>query len=115
MVENKKISVGDNISYIKGEDIHGWEEKGYGVVVSISNEVSYPILTMFSGGLVNIFVPSGGGQWAVQGPIILQSALELGIDIPKSIMALAYGELISPLIKAVQELSEEVENLKAER
>ena len=38
MVENKKISVGDNISYIKGEDIHGWEEKGYGVVVSISND-----------------------------------------------------------------------------
>ena len=38
MVENKKISVGDNISYIKGEDIHGWQEKGYGVVVYISND-----------------------------------------------------------------------------
>ena len=38
MVENKKISVGDNISYIKGEDIHGWEEKGFVVVVSISND-----------------------------------------------------------------------------
>ena len=38
MVENKKISVGDNISYIKGEDIHGWEENGYGVGVSISND-----------------------------------------------------------------------------
>ena len=67
--------------------------------VSISNDLSYPILTMFSGGLVNIFVPSGGGQWAVQGPIVLQSALELGIDIPKSIMALAYGDQLTNMLQ----------------
>ena len=40
--------------------------------VNISNTTTYPIFTMLSGGLVNIFVPSGGGQWAVQGIIVLQ-------------------------------------------
>ena len=54
---------------------------------------------MISGGLVNIFVPSGGGQWAVQGPIVLQSAMDLGISIPKSIMALAYGDQLTNMLQ----------------
>ena len=41
--------------------------------VSISNETTFPIFTFFSAGIVNVFVPSGGGQWAVQGPIIVDS------------------------------------------
>ena len=54
---------------------------------------------MISGGVVNIFVPSGGGQWAVQGPIVLQSALELGVSVPKSIMALAYGDQLTNMLQ----------------
>ena len=67
--------------------------------VTISNEITYPIFTMISGGLVNIFVPSGGGQWAVQGPIVLQSALDLGVSLPKSIMALAYGDQLTNMLQ----------------
>ena len=37
-MKKDSISIGDKISYIKDEDVHGWEEKGYGVVVSISND-----------------------------------------------------------------------------
>ena len=54
---------------------------------------------MLSGGLINIFVPSGGGQWAVQGPIVLQSAIDLGVSIPKSIMALAYGDQLTNMLQ----------------
>jgi len=54
---------------------------------------------MLSGGLVNIFVPSGGGQWAVQGIIVLQSAIDLGVSIPKSIMALAYGDQLTNMLQ----------------
>ncbi|MBR9860270.1 short-chain fatty acid transporter, partial [bacterium] len=60
--------------------------------IAISDENTYPIFTFFSAGIVNIFVPSGGGQWAIQGPIILQSATELGIPLPKCILAFAYGD-----------------------
>ncbi|MDF1671897.1 MAG: TIGR00366 family protein [Vicingaceae bacterium] len=67
--------------------------------VSISTETSYPIYTFFSAGLVNVFVPSGGGQWAVQGPIIVQSAMDLGISLPKSIMALAYGDQLTNMLQ----------------
>ncbi len=67
--------------------------------VSVSNEWSFPILTFFSAALVNFFVPSGGGQWAVQGPIVVEAAQTLGIGIPKIVMALAYGDQISNMLQ----------------
>ncbi|MCO6498982.1 MAG: short-chain fatty acid transporter [Vicingus serpentipes] len=67
--------------------------------VQISTATTYPIFTFISAGLVNIFVPSGGGQWAVQGPIIIQAANDLGISLPKSIMALAYGDQLTNMLQ----------------
>jgi short-chain fatty acids transporter len=67
--------------------------------VSISNETTFPIFTFISAGIVNVFVPSGGGQWAVQGPIIIDAATQLGTSIPKSIMALAYGDQLTNMLQ----------------
>jgi short-chain fatty acids transporter len=67
--------------------------------VSISTAQSFPILTFFSGGLVNFFVPSGGGQWAVQGPIVVEAAKALNIPLPKIVMALAYGDQITNMLQ----------------
>jgi len=44
-------------------------------------------------------VPSGGGQWAVQGPIIVQAAQEIGVSLPKSILALAYGDQLTNMLQ----------------
>ncbi len=67
--------------------------------VSIANPTTLPIFTFFSAGLVNIFVPSGGGQWVVQGPVVIESALQLGVPLPKAIMALAYGDQITNMLQ----------------
>ena len=67
--------------------------------VSISNETTFPIFTFISAGIVNVFVPSGGGQWAVQGPIIVDAATQLGVSIPKSVMALAYGDQLTNMLQ----------------
>ncbi|RUA34422.1 MAG: short-chain fatty acid transporter [Bacteroidetes bacterium] len=67
--------------------------------VSISTATSFPILTFFSAGLVNFFVPSGGGQWAVQGPIVVEAAQALNIPIPKIVMALSYGDQITNMLQ----------------
>ena len=48
---------------------------------------------------MNIFVPSGGGQWAIQGPIIIDAASQLGVSIPKSVMALAYGDQLTNMLQ----------------
>ncbi|MDB4292066.1 TIGR00366 family protein [Maribacter sp.] len=67
--------------------------------VSISTTTTMPIFTFFSAGLVNIFVPSGGGQWAVQGPLVLKSALQLNVPLSKAVMALAYGDQITNMLQ----------------
>ena len=63
-----------------------------GWFVAISNTTTYPVFTFISAAIVNLFVPSGGGQWAVQGPIIVKAAEALHFSIPKTVMALAYGD-----------------------
>ena len=67
--------------------------------VAISNATTLPIFTFFSAGLVNIFVPSGGGQWAVQGPIITEAAQTLNVSVPKTIMALSYGDQLTNMLQ----------------
>ena len=61
-------------------------------LVSISNTVSFPIWAFISAGIVNFFVPSGGSQWAVQGPIIMPAGLRLGVTPEISAMAVAWGD-----------------------
>ena len=67
--------------------------------VNISNKTTFPIFTFISAGIVNVFVPSGGGQWAVQGPIIVDAATQLDVNIPKSVMALAYGDQLTNMLQ----------------
>jgi len=63
-----------------------------GVFVAISDAGSLPIWTFLSAGFLNLFIPSAGGQWAVQGPIAIEAAQQLGSDIPRLAMALTLGE-----------------------
>ena len=67
--------------------------------IEVSNTTTLPLFTFFSAGLVNIFVPSGGGQWAIQGPIILEAAAKLGVPLPKMILALAYGDQLTNMLQ----------------
>lgn len=60
--------------------------------VSISTEVTFPFFAFLSAGIVNFFVPSGGGQWAVQAPIMMPAGAELGVDAAKTAMAIAWGD-----------------------
>lgn len=60
--------------------------------ISISNVHTFPFLAFLSSGLINFFVPSGGGHWVVQGPFIMPAAAHLGVDPGVAAMAIAYGE-----------------------
>ena len=61
-------------------------------LVSISPPVSFPVWTFISAGIVNFFVPSGGSQWAVQGPIIMPAGLRMGVTPEISACAIAWGD-----------------------
>jgi short-chain fatty acids transporter len=63
-----------------------------GWFVAISTPVTYPVFAFLSAGFVNLFVPSGGGQVAVQGPIMVEAAKSLAVPMNKTLMAIAYGD-----------------------
>lgn len=67
--------------------------------VAISNEHTFPFFTFLSAGIVNFFVPSGGGQWAVQAPVMLEAANTLGVSYAKTAMAVAWGDAWTNLIQ----------------
>jgi len=79
----------------------GLAEIVIGLFVQLSSPVTLPLFAFWSGGVLNIFIPSGGGQWAVQGPIMMAAALEIGANLPRVAMAVALGDqwtnLIQPL------------------
>ncbi|RIU94448.1 short-chain fatty acid transporter [Oceanobacillus picturae] len=67
--------------------------------VNMSNAFTFPLFSFLSAGLVNFFVPSGGGQWAVQGPIMIPAALDLGVDTAKTAVAVAWGDAWTNMIQ----------------
>ena len=67
--------------------------------VSISNDVTFPVFTFLSAGIINFFVPSGGGQWAVQAPIVMPAATQMGIEYGRAAMAIAWGDQWTNMIQ----------------
>ena len=66
---------------------------------SWANENTFPLFTFYSAAVVNFFIPSGGGQWAVQGPLIMKTAEILELSYAKMSLAFAYGDQISNLLQ----------------
>ena len=60
--------------------------------VSISTTVTFPVFCFLAAGIVNFFVPSGGGQWSVQGPIMMPAGLGIGVRPAVTGMAIAWGD-----------------------
>ena len=60
-------------------------------IASISTKGTFYLWTFLSSSLVNLFVPSGGGQWAVQGPVAIESARLMGADLIKTALMVGYG------------------------
>lgn len=66
---------------------------------AIGNESTIPLLSFSSSGVVNMFVPSGGGQWAIQGPIALEAGASAAIDPGMMIMSVAYGDQLTNMLQ----------------
>ncbi|NRB56952.1 MAG: short-chain fatty acid transporter [Salinicola sp.] len=61
-------------------------------IISMASRETFPLWTFLSAGAVNFFIPSGGGQWAIQGPIMMKAAYALGADPARTIMAFTWGD-----------------------
>ena len=67
--------------------------------VSISTHITFPIFTFLAAGIVNFFVPSGGGQWTVQGPIMMPAGLAIGVKPAITAMSIAWGDAWTNLVQ----------------
>ena len=67
--------------------------------VNSASADSFPIFAFLSAGLVNVFVPSGGGQFAVQGPVMIPAGVELGVKPAVTAMAVAWGDAWTNMIQ----------------
>ncbi len=64
------------------------------VFVASASARTLPFFTFLASILTKSFVPSGAGEWAVEGPVMLQAAKELGVPYGKITMAVAYGNML---------------------
>lgn len=70
-----------------------------GWFVAISSPETFYMFQLWGAGLINFFVPSGGGQWVVQGPITIEAARLMGIDMTRSAMMVAWGDQWTNMIQ----------------
>ncbi|MGM8212828.1 short-chain fatty acid transporter [Virgibacillus sp. W0430] len=66
---------------------------------SFASPSTFNVFTYWVAGFVNILAPSGGGQWALQGPLQMPAAIELGVEPAKAAMAVAWGDAWTNLIQ----------------
>ncbi len=72
----------------------GLSEKIAHVFVHASSARTLPFFTFLASILTKSFVPSGAGEWAVEGPVMLTAAKDLGVPYGKITMAVAYGNML---------------------
>ena len=66
---------------------------------SIATPDTLSFFAFLCAGLVNLFIPSGGGQWAVQGPIFIEAGQNLGVDPSIIVLAISYGDQWTNMIQ----------------
>ena len=69
----------------------GWVQR-LGELLADMGPTALPAAAFYSAGLLNLFIPSGGGQWGLQGPVLMEAALQSGVTPGKIVMAVAYGD-----------------------
>lgn len=78
------------------------------LIASIATIDSYPFYAYVLGGIVNFAIPSGGGEFAVIGPSVIEAVNNIGAGlnpaemttmISRASLALAYGEALTNLLQ----------------
>lgn len=69
-----------------------------GVIAPISTAYTFPLLTIILSTFVAIFIPTSGGQWAIQGEVTSAAAEAIGVTPQRALLALSVGDHMGNLI-----------------
>jgi len=67
-------------------------------LLSVATADTFPVIAWVTGGILNIFVPSAGGEWAIIGGPMMMAGAELGIPHGQTIAAYAVGDAHTNLL-----------------
>ncbi|RZH67443.1 short-chain fatty acid transporter [Natrinema altunense] len=67
-------------------------------LLAVSTTETFPIIAWLTAAVVNLFVPSGGGEWIVLGPPVLEAAQEVGVPVGQATIAYAVGDAHTNLL-----------------
>lgn len=83
------------------DSIQRWTVSAAGACtgIGLSEPVAFLALTFIAACILNVFVPSGGGQWKVQGPVVMSAAASIGAPAGKAVMMVAYGDELTNMIQ----------------
>ncbi|MCB9614284.1 MAG: short-chain fatty acid transporter [Sandaracinus sp.] len=84
------------LGVMKASGLILWLSEGF---VAIASRETFPLFAFLGAGTLNLFVPSGGGQWAVQGELLFGAGEKLGVDPAVTVMAFSYGDAWTNLLQ----------------
>lgn len=91
------------IAYVPAKGIDPLQTVLASKLVQAASVYTLPFLNYIGSGIITMFVPSGGGHWAVQGPVSIQAAMALGQTSPEYLgkisMSVAFGEGVFNMIQ----------------
>lgn len=82
--------LGEKISYMISDFIQSFPS---------FREEFFGIITFLSASFLNLFIPSGGGQWKVQGTVMVQAGLNIGVPESITAMLIAYGDEFTNMVQ----------------
>lgn len=68
-------------------------------IVNVATTSTMPVWSYISASLTNLFIPSQGGQWIVQGPLLVEAGQQLNANIIHIIDAFVYGDEATNLLQ----------------
>lgn len=69
------------------------------IFIKFSTVHTLPFFTYLTSLVITLFVPSGGGHWAVQGPFAVPAAVNLHSSLAGTTMAVAMGESVANMLQ----------------
>ena len=69
------------------------------IFIRFSTAHTLPFFTYLTSLVITLFVPSGGGHWAVQGPLAIPAAVNLHSSLAGTTMAVAMGESVANMLQ----------------
>ena len=77
----------------------GLQDAAAGWFAGATSPAYYPLFVTWYSGILNYLIPSGGAKWAVEAPYVLQAAQSMGASVPATVLAYAWGDMLTDIIQ----------------